>query len=341
MTHGKRWGLRRLADAEGRFKMLAIDQRPPIAALIAGARGIAVAEVGIEDMLAVKRALAAALAAEASAVLVDPNYGYPACADLLRPDRGLVVTLEDHRFEETQGGRKSQAIADWDVGKIKRLGADAVKVLAWYRPDADASVLDHQQRFAAGIGEECRRQDIAFVLELLTYAFPGEATHSTAYAEDADKRAEQVVESVRRFAAPEFGVDLFKLESPLPAEAIAQQSAAGKKRAQTLFHELAAATAGRPWVMLSAGASKDAFATVLELAYAAGASGYLAGRAIWWDALQSFPDLQASARQLASSGVPYFRELNALTDARAARASLNRPLAAPRREGEFAASYTG
>jgi tagatose 1,6-diphosphate aldolase len=200
-------------------------------------------------------------------------------------------------------------------------------------------VLDHQQRFVAEIGEECRRHDIPFVLELLTYAFPGEATHSVAYAEDAGKRAEHVIESARRFGAPELGVDLFKLESPLPAETIAQQSAAQKHRAQALFRDLAAATGGRPWVMLSAGASKAAFAAVLELAYAAGASGYLAGRAIWWDALQSFPDLQACAVQLAGSGVSYFRELNALTDARAARTNLNVPLPAPLREGEFAAAY--
>jgi tagatose 1,6-diphosphate aldolase len=336
MTHGKRWGLRRLADREGRFKMLAIDQRPPIAARIADARGIAVEKVAIEDILAVKRALAAALAPEAGAVLVDPNYGYPACADLLRPDRGLVLTLEDHRFEETARGRRSRAISDWSVEKIRRLGADAVKVLAWYRPDADAAVLEHQRRFVAGIGEQCRRHDIALVLELLTYAFPGEATHSAAYAEDPAKRAAHVIESVRRFAAPEFGVDLFKLESPLAADAIAEE--ANRLHARALFRELGEATGGRPWVMLSAGAPKAAFAKVLELAYGAGASGYLAGRAIWWDALQAFPDLGACARRLAESGVPYFRELNALTDLRAARATLNAPLAPPRREGEFAAS---
>ena len=51
--------------------------------------------------------------------------------------------------------------------------------------------------------------------------------------------------------------------------------------------------AGRPWVMLSAGAGKDDFRRILTFAYRAGASGYLAGRAIWWDAFQSFPDLDA------------------------------------------------
>ena len=35
MQPGKLWGMRRLADAGGRFKMLAVDQRPPIKNLIA------------------------------------------------------------------------------------------------------------------------------------------------------------------------------------------------------------------------------------------------------------------------------------------------------------------
>ena len=34
MQPGKLWGMRRLADAGGRFKMLAVDQRPPIKNLI-------------------------------------------------------------------------------------------------------------------------------------------------------------------------------------------------------------------------------------------------------------------------------------------------------------------
>ena len=37
-TPGKHWGLRRLADESGRFKMLAVDQRPPIKDLVRRAR---------------------------------------------------------------------------------------------------------------------------------------------------------------------------------------------------------------------------------------------------------------------------------------------------------------
>jgi tagatose 1,6-diphosphate aldolase len=65
--------------------------------------------------------------------------------------------------------------------------------------------------------------------------------------------------------------------------------------------------------MLSAGAGKTDFINVLRHAYAAGASGYLAGRAIWWEAFQHFPDLGAFRAELATSGAGYVEQLNALT----------------------------
>ena len=81
---------------------------------------------------------------------------------------------------------------------------------------------------------------------------------------------------------------------------------------QALFDELDRA-AGRPWVMLSAGAGMTEFRRVLHYAYGAGASGYLAGRAIWLEAFQRFPDWDGIRDELRGAAVPYMRELNALT----------------------------
>ena len=62
------------------------------------------------------------------------------------------------------------------------------------------------------------------------------------------------------------------------------------------------AAAGLPWVMLSAGVTPPQFLRVMEYAYAAGANGFLAGRAVWWEALQSFPDLDACRAALELDG---------------------------------------
>ena len=44
LSAGKLWGLRRLSDEQGRFKMVAVDQRPPIKDLVMRARGSSTAE---------------------------------------------------------------------------------------------------------------------------------------------------------------------------------------------------------------------------------------------------------------------------------------------------------
>ena len=314
LSPGKLWGLRRLADDEGRFKMTAVDQRPPIKNLIKDRRGTEEASYG--DVAAVKQMLVRELAPSSSALLLDPHVAFPTAVSLMSPKQGLILTLEDSIFRETQGGRLSAAIDHWSVAKIKRAGGDAVKVLAWYRPDSDPAVCRHQEDFVAGIGDACRRYDIPFVFELLVYPLPSDAAQTKDYVEDPGKRPELVLESVERFAEPRFGVDLFKLESPVKAAEVPDpdgDDAEAIAATQAWFDRLGA-LAGRPWVMLSAGAGMDAFRRVLTYAYRAGASGYLAGRAIWWQAFQSFPDMHEMAAALRSTGVPYMGALNTLTD---------------------------
>lgn len=62
----------------------------------------------------------------------------------------------------------------------------------------------------------------------------------------------------------------------------------------------------------------DAFRKILTHAYRAGASGYLAGRAIWLKAFQHFPDIEAIRTDLRGEARQYMRELNTLTDREAA-----------------------
>ncbi|MFQ5624205.1 MAG: tagatose 1,6-diphosphate aldolase [Paracoccaceae bacterium] len=308
-TPGKLWGLRRMADASGRFKMTAVDQRPPIKDPIA--RHLGLDEAPWEEVARFKTALVEALQSESTAMLLDPHYAIPHGVDRLSPGKGLIVTLEDSVFRETPGGRLSSEIDDWSVGKIKRMGADAVKVLAWYRPDAAADVRQAQKDFTRRIGEACARFDIPFLFELLVYPLAGDADKTTGYVEMRSKRSDHVLRSVEEFSAPEFGIDVFKLESPVNAA-----DADGSDAVQALFDEMGR-LAGRPWVMLSAGAGKDAFREILKHAYKAGASGYLAGRAIWLDAFANYPDWAKIESALRHDSRAYMQQINALTDAKA------------------------
>ena len=116
--------------------------------------------------------------------------------------------------------------------------------------------------------------------------------------EQPGKRADHVLQTVAEFAKPDYGVDVFKLENPVPAKDVPDP---GDRETAALYAEMGR-LAGRPWVMLSAGATKEAFRRVLHYAYDAGASGFLAGRAIWWDSFQHFPNLQAMTADLTKRG---------------------------------------
>lgn len=323
---GKTWGLRRLANPSGHFTMVAVDQRPPIAQLIAARRGVALNEVTFADMLAVKRLLVEELSASASALLLDPNYAFAAAIDRLPARSGLLVTLEDHRFRDTPGGRLSESIRDWSVEKIRRAGGDGVKVLAWYRPDAQPQVIEQQRAYVRRVGEDCRRFDLPFVLELLVYPFAQAAGHTGDYVEAPGKQPPLVLESVREFARPEYGVDLFKLESPLPGALLPDpDGGAAHRQAQRWFDDLgelcraARGGAGVPWVMLSAGVTSEQFLRVMHYAYEAGANGFLAGRAIWWQALQAYPDVDACRQALREQGQRTLTELLRRTEQSARR----------------------
>lgn len=306
LSPGKLWGMRRLADAAGHWKMIAIDQRTPLMQPIARIRGTP--EAPYEDLAAVKVAITRHLSPLATAMLLDPNFAYPRCAGEMSPRTGLCLSLEHHVTQDSALGRRTEVIPAWSVGQIRRIGADAVKLLVWYRPDADAAVLEHQQAFVRHIGQECREHDIVLLLELLVYALPGDAP---GYL-DAH-RTRLVLDSMRHFAHPEFGVDIYKLEPPAVLRGVPDPNGPQAAAVQRTYDELGELTT-RPWVLLSAAAGPADFARSLTYAYRAGASGYLCGRAIWQSAFEHFPDLPALERELQSTASNYVRDINALTD---------------------------
>jgi len=207
-----------------------------------------------------------------------------------------------------------------------------------------AAVNAHQQRFVCEIGEECRRNDIPYVLELLVYPFLGSANHTADYVESPGKLPSPVIESVREFAKPEYGVDLLKLESPLAANDLPRrEGGVAAMAAQREFDAIGETCRehGIPWVLLSGGAAHDKFERVLEYAYAAGAGGFLAGRTIWLDSVRScFPDLAAVSAALNKDSVAILNSLSKLTKLRAHSWQPRFPtFEHVQREGDFARAY--
>lgn len=310
LTAGKLWGMRRMANEAGHFMMTAVDQRPPIKGPIAKHYGTA--EAPYDDVARFKALLVETLQDDSSAMLLDPHFAIPRGLRYLSPQKGLIVTLEDSNFEETGNGRYTAEIDNWSVSKIKRMGGDAVKVLTWYRPDADPTVNAAQQDLVKRIGDACARFDLPFLFELLVFPLASDEHQTSDYVEMAGKKVDHVLRSVEEFAKPAYGIDVFKLESPVAAKDVPGVGGDGAKDVQETFNEMGR-LAGRPWVMLSAGAGKADFRRILSHAYVAGASGYLAGRAIWLDSFGHFPDWDRIRQGLEDDARPYMAEINRLT----------------------------
>ncbi|MFC0407244.1 tagatose 1,6-diphosphate aldolase [Roseomonas elaeocarpi] len=298
--------MRRLADEAGLWKMVAIDQRTPLFGPIAARRGVA--EPPFDDVARVKQLLARHLAPAASAVLMDPIYAYGRAIAEVPSHKGLVLAYEHSVTEDTPQGRKSSPVPGWSVGQIRRIGGDAVKVLVWHRADAAPEIVAHQEAFVRAAGEACRQEDCTFLLEVLIYPLPGENPRAVEARREA-----LVLDSIRRFADPSFGVDIFKLEPPGAVHDVPDPDGPDAAGLQAAYDRMAAMLQ-RPWVMLSAGAGMDDFERSLRYAFRAGSSGFLAGRAIWAEAFGRFPDYAAMEAALASGSRANLERLNALAD---------------------------
>jgi tagatose 1,6-diphosphate aldolase len=311
ISAGKLWSLRRLSDEAGFFKMTAVDQRPGVEALVRRKRGLEVAP--FEDVGRAKRVLIETLSPWSTAMLLDPGYAYPFSAQQIDPRRGLLLTYEQWDSEESPGGRKTFGYPGWSVEKIKRLGADGVKLMLWWRPDASEEVKAHQRALVEQVGRDCRTHDIAFLLEPLLYPLGSEGS-AARYEEDAGKRPEMVIDTAREFRDERYGIDIFKMESPIAANSVPDPDGPDSAACQRWFDELGR-TLDRPWVMLSAGAGMEPFRRIVAHACRAGASGYLAGRAIWWQIFeQAFPDWEALREGIVRDGVPYAQTLHRLLE---------------------------
>jgi len=311
ISAGKLWSIRRLADERGFFKMTAVDQRPGVEALVRRKRGVD--KASFEDVGEAKRVLIETLSPYSTAMLLDPGYAYPYAALQADPRRGLLLTYEQWDSEETRGGRKTFAYPDWSVEKIKRTGADGVKLMLWWRPDAAEDVKAHQRALVEQVGRDCRRHDIAFLLEPLLYPLGDEAS-AGRYEEDRGKRPEMVIETAREFRDERYGIDIFKMETPVLATEVPDPDGADSAACQRWFDELGR-TLDRPWVMLSAGTGMEPFRRIVTHAFRAGASGYLAGRAIWWPTFEStFPDWAAMRAGIVRDGIPYAQTLHRLLE---------------------------
>jgi tagatose 1,6-diphosphate aldolase len=267
---GKARSLQRVTSPDGFFLICALDHLSDFQQLLAPDPGT----VDYARTVEAKLELIRALVPEVSAFLLDARFGLaPAIFSRALPGNvGLMASIEDEDYQHRPGARKTRFREHWGTRQIKLIGADVCKLLWFYRPDAPTA--EHQRQVVAQLVAECRELSLPLVVEPIWYPLGGEDTTSSAWRR---RRVDGIIESAH--TAAELGVDMLKVEFPGDVGSEEGRSAAAEACGRL------DAGVEVPWVILSAGVGYDDFKRQVEIASAAGGSGFLAGRSIWRDAV--------------------------------------------------------
>jgi tagatose 1,6-diphosphate aldolase len=266
---GKIYRLQRCTSPSGQFVMLALDHRNNLVRSFNPKNPEA---VPYKQMTSFKRDVVASLSETSTGVLLDPEYGVGLCIarGAISPDSGLLVAVEKTGYSGDSHDRRSQILPGWGVEKIARLGAAGVKLLIYYHPDSPNA--SGQEALVREVAQACKDHDIPFFLEPLSFSLDP-AVKKMASPE----KRRVVVETARRLTRMD--VDVLKAEFPLnPADAMDETEWADA------CAELSEASAA-PWILLSAGVGFETFERQTKIACQNGASGVLAGRAVWKEAV--------------------------------------------------------
>lgn len=261
-------GLDAIARDDGTFAIVAMDQRNTLRRMMAAVDG-PTDNASLQDF---KQDVVTPLFGLASGILLDPDIGVPAIADVDRQGCGILVAAEPADKESYEGEPRATRSPSLNAAWVRDLGGDALKFLVQLRADrphhdGSPDLVQELIEVVEAIVADCRATGVPSVVENLIYKLPTEAELSPEQRSDAVVGAAQALDGL--------GCDLLKLEYPGSPEAC---------------HRLAE-TIKTPWAVLSAGVAFDQFQDVLRISCdEGGASGFIAGRAIWKDAVDMGAD---------------------------------------------------
>ena len=261
MRRDVRSGLAALSRPSGVFAMVALDQRESLRTMLGGDR------VSDQALTQFKVDAARALTPHASAVLLDVAFGLDPVeeAGVRAAGCGLIVAADE--LVQPSGGIVEDTTVDHAVFGDPEVTAraEAYKLLVIWRSDRDRA------RRAATVGsflDACRERGRPGIVEGIVRPDPGEHLAPTRHAELVVEAAIELTEG---------GPDLYKAE--VPSLGLAEDdaiSAAAARMTEAI---------SCPWVVLSNGVRPERFDDAAIAAARGGASGFLAGRAIWIESI--------------------------------------------------------
>lgn len=270
MTMGKYRHLSHCSTTAGHFAILALDHRANLLEKLNQVAGYTLSDEEFADF---KILLMEHILPPASGILADPGtaIGKGITKRLIQGHQGIIAPIEVTDYDLHPSKRDMNWIPDWSIAKLKRIGGAGVKMLLPYHPDADNTAYKHQ--VVQESIETSAKHDIPLFLEPIAYSLdPSKALPNS-------ELRPIVIQMAKTFSA--MGADILKMQFPLDAK---QSDDLSEWR--SACEELNAACGAVPWALLSAGESYDVFVKQAEIACQAGASGIIAGRAIWAESVE-------------------------------------------------------
>lgn len=273
-TVGLHRRMSRITDDAGLIRTIAIDHPDNYLLLF----DEDLTKVSFEEVVESKLEMIAELSKHATSVLADPVYcfGQSIVTAALPGDVGVISGIEDLYYTPATspvGFDTALRLKDgWDPAKLSALGADAAKLVVFHREDGDAAEIAHQHQVVAQAAADCHAVGLPLIVEPLWFPVAGESMDDPQVRE---RRRRSVIGSARSFH--DVGTDIMKVEFPV-------LDLADLDAAHQACADLDDAIDG-PWVLLSAGVTFEGFRTQIDVAADHGCSGFMAGRAIWGDAV--------------------------------------------------------
>ena len=283
--------LTKLARPSGALAMVAVDQREALRGMFAAHQSTAVPDSQLTQF---KVDVARELSPYASALLVDQEFGIDAIIDqkALRGSCGLIAAAD--LLVGPAGGAATDTAVDLDVDplRMRDIGSVGLKFLILWRNDESPDV---RAKLVDDFNQLCKISGLPSIIEIIVKP-PTDTSRSF-------NREEELIIAAREAAA--WKPDLYKVEVPFHGE--------GDLNLVTKNAERISEAIGSPWVVLSNGVKQPFFNDAVKACAMGGASGFLAGRAVWADIVGS-PDIPKALREVS---IPRLEQLAEIVDTHA------------------------
>jgi len=236
--------------------MLALDHRASFKKYINPTNPDAVTD---EELINTKAMIIEAVQDQFSGVLIDAEWGLLGYKLKNKP---YLLPLEKSGYTDKAGDRVTEL--GYTAAEIKSMGASGAKLLLYFNPEA--TTCDLQIATTKKALADAHENNLPFFLEIVTYGNEELDLPGVASAKPGKSRAEWVLRSLQMLLNENIVPDVWKLEYPGDLESCQK------------INELVGQT---PWILLTRGDSFEHFEKQLTDAVAAGAVGFLAGRALW------------------------------------------------------------